>query len=61
MFEAGKQYVMATIDAEVGGELQKWAIYKVEGPTFRTQIDGRVVVLNTRSPKFVRAGLLASN
>ncbi len=64
MFEAGRKYVITTLDAEVGGEVQKWAVYqvdKVDGAMLRTQIDGRVVVFNTLSPKFVRAELIAND
>lgn len=64
MFEAGQRYVITTLEAEVGIEVQKWAVYLIEavdGPLLRTRLDGRVVILNTLAPTFVRAELIAND
>ena len=65
MFQPGQRYVITTLEAEVGPEVQKWAVYdleKVDGHLLRGRFaDGRVVVLNTLSSKFVRAELISND
>lgn len=64
MFQVGRKYVITTLEAEVGGEVQKWAVYvleKVEGALIHASIDGRLIVMNTLSQKFVRAELIAND
>lgn len=65
MFKPGLRYVITTLEAEVGTEVQTWAVCaveKVDGPLIRGRLaDGRVIVLNTLSPKFVRAELISND
>lgn len=64
MFEIGRKYVVTTLEAEVGPDVQKWAVYVIEdvdGALIRARSQGREIVFNTLSPKFVSAELLTDD
>jgi hypothetical protein len=62
MFEIGGKYVITTLEDDFGIEVPTWAVYEVAevcGDLVRCRRDSQVIILNTASPKFVRAELVS--
>lgn len=62
MFEVGRKYAITTLEDDFGIEVPTWAVYEIAevcGDLVRCRRDSQVVILNTASPKFVRAELVS--
>ncbi len=64
MFEIGRKYAITTLGDDFGIEVPTWAVYEVvevSGDLVRCRRDSQVIILNTASPKFVKAELVSGH